>query len=264
MDEELEFLSHTRPSAKKSSGKSFDETVTLDNAIDHYVDIVLEDQKQNYTSQLESFESYESKFREKAKEELYSFKDHFLKGYELLLSELKLEFKDDEAALAPFVIRDDKFAAIDSFEKITQFFGQEKLLYQLLEYTPQMLTQLYKAAYKITEEKRFQDGYDAYFFLISIAPHIREAWLNFGFACSMLGEHLSGVEAFSRALELDPTKADSYLAICGAYMKVDNYDDASRVCDIGIGFAEKHASEPWATDLTSALNQAKYQIQNRH
>lgn len=252
MSDELEFFVRA-PTTNRASSPTFDR------AIDHYIELALAEEKKSYSSKVEPFDAHATKYRQKLSDQLHAFKNHFMRGYSLLLAEIE----PTEESITPYIMDESKFAAIDSFEKITQFYADGNSLYKLLGYSPDQLTRFYKAAHKITEQSRFQDGYDAYFFLVTIAPHLREAWLNYGYNCCQLGDYPSGIEAFANALQLDPTLADSYLATAGAWLKQQNYDYARQACELGIGYAQKHMDTPWAQELSSLLEEAKQQIDKR-
>ncbi len=236
------------------------EAPAFDKAVNDYVALALEGEKENHSSQVESFEAYAAKFREKASHQLHTIKDRFENGYTVLLDEIESQLEPGES-IDPYLIMGDKLATINSAEKLTQFYADGNSLYELFEYSPKILTSFYKAAYKILEERRYEEGLNGYFFIVTVAPHMREAWLNLGFAACKLDDYLSGIEAFGNACELDPKKADSYLAACGGWKKLANYDNAYQVCDIGIHYASKHLEETWAQELTQKLESAKNYIQ---
>ncbi len=186
--------------------------------IDDYIDEALKEEKVNFSSRFETFEAHAEKFRTQVKKKISDYKDSFLHGYELL---------------APTSTNNEAIEKINSFEKVVIFLAQGKLLYHIFGYSLDTLLQLYQQAHYIVEEKRYNDGYDAYLFLVTVAPHIREAWLNLGFVMCKLGDQISGIEAFDNARDLDPTKVDSYLAAAGAFLQLKDKNSALKVCELG-------------------------------
>lgn len=227
--------------------------------IDQCIDLLVQREQEGYTSSLESFASYKEKFRQKASDALHQFKNDFFRGYQTLIAELEPTTKNME----PFLIPETALESLNSLEKITTFLDKGSSLYELFGYSDEVLATLYKTAHKIVEERRFKEGYDAYFFIVTIAPHIREAWLNIGYTLCQLGEPLTGIEAFAKAFELDPTNPDSYLATAGAYKKHGDIAKSHATCDIGIKLAELHKDADWAPELMTRLQEAKrylYQV----
>ena len=70
-------------------------------------------------------------------------------------------------------------------------------------------------------------------------------------------DYLSGIDAYIKALELNPQLEAGYLYAADAYLKLDQQESAQRVCELGIEFAEKHIHEPWAEKLIASLEKAK-------
>ncbi len=235
-----------------NNGRAFDQ------AVSHYIDSAIAEQKETYHSTLEPFESYANKFRKRATEELDWFKTHFYSGYKALLDEIQPALNPDET-LDPFLMAPEKLSQINSHEKFFEFLAEGKSFHQLFGYSEKVLNAFYKAAYKMVDDRHFEEGFNAYLFLVTVAPHLREAWLNFGFISCQLGDFLSGIEAYGRARDLNPKKADSYLAVSGTYLKMRNYEYAHKACDIGIDFAREY-DEPWAHELIKMLNEAKRQM----
>lgn len=222
--------------------------------IDQYIDLLVQREQEIYTSKLESFESYKEKFRQKASHALHQFKNDFFRGYQTLIAELEPTTKN----IQPFLISETALESLNSLEKITAFLDKGSSLYELFGYSDEVLATFYKTAHKIVEERRFKEGYDAYFFIVTIAPHIREAWLNIGYTLCQLGEPLTGIEANARAFELDPTNPDSYLATAGAYKKHGDIAKSHETCDVGIKLAELHKDADWAPELMTRA----YKTQN--
>jgi hypothetical protein len=76
-------------------------TSTFDQAVSQYIEQAIADQKDTYSSTLETFEQYADKFRKKAFEHFTFFRDHFCDGYKLLLDEIQPALNPDET-LEPF------------------------------------------------------------------------------------------------------------------------------------------------------------------
>jgi tetratricopeptide (TPR) repeat protein len=225
----------------------------FDQAIDHAVELALEEQKASFSSNLESFDSYAEKFRKSTREKLVDMKQHFLKGYETLLEQVKPPLDD-------YKMNPEKIAAISSVEKLSEILAQGRTLSEHFGYSAEVLNNFYNAAHKIVEDRRFEDGFNAYYFIITIAPFFREAWLNFGYAACQLGQYQEGIQAFGKAVELDPRSPDGYLVLAGAFLKLQEATKARQICDFGINLGLANTEEPWAQELIVQLESAKGEI----
>lgn len=225
----------------------------LDPLVQECIQHVLEQEKETYASKLETFEVYSARLKKQMLEQVEVFKTHFENGYIRIIEQLATAHDNVE----PYLIHPEllkKIATVDSF---VAFSEEGMSLYTLLGIEPSTLEHYYKAAYAITESGRFEAGYDAYYFLVTIAPHIRDAWLNFGYTASCLGDYLGAIEAYGAAYTLDPTKSDSYLQAAEAYKKLDNPELANDAYALGIEYAHEHDDAPWANSLREALVSAK-------
>lgn len=197
------------------------------------LDSFLEEQRAQYKSDLEPFDVYAAKVRQKFE----SFYTTFSRGRSLVKAEEH---------------------PIPDFETLFTTYLEKGTLYQLLGYSVADLEQFYKTAYEYLEQRRFQDGYDAYFFLLAIAPHVPECWLNFGYSCCQLGEPILGIEGFGNAIERDPANPAGYLAACGTYLKLKDKESAALVCDAGLEYAKTNHNE----ELKATLQEARRQVLN--
>ncbi len=228
-------------------------STAYERALDHFIDLTLEEARKSYSSKIEPFNAYAERVRIKLRELFKVEKETLIQGYTLLL--------EAQADPAPFVISEDMLTNILSYEKMVGLLSEGQAIYELFGYTPEMLSSLYNAAHKIVEQQRFEEGYKAYQFLVTIAPNIREAWLNFGYTCSQLGKYLESIQAYGAALQLDPTKPDSYLAAAGCYLKLGMRDKAIQVCDFALQYANAQKDEQCAPDFVSCVEEAKSQIE---
>jgi hypothetical protein len=56
---------------------------------DEYIESYLEEKKPNYFSELEPFASWAAKEKKALLEQFYSFHEHFLAGFQVIIDELK-------------------------------------------------------------------------------------------------------------------------------------------------------------------------------
>jgi hypothetical protein len=84
------------------------EDVDFDKSVDKLADSILEEVKEGYDSQLESFDNYAEKTRNEIHANMDQFRNRFLKGYEILLDELTHQNKvkqNVEVTLPPYAIK---------------------------------------------------------------------------------------------------------------------------------------------------------------
>ena len=80
------------PSRKKQKVKTIDQA--FEEAVDNFIVAYLEEKKKDFHSQVESFEQHAEKMRHILSEKLEEYRDRFLKGYDVLMQELKKHPKE--------------------------------------------------------------------------------------------------------------------------------------------------------------------------
>src|SRR5262249_40935147 len=142
----------------------------FEQAINDYLDVAVELERAAYKSDIEPFEAYAAKLRERLGDSLRQFQRTYSHGYRLLIDELKKkkseqELKSYEAELSNLTLFDDAGECLD-------FFREGKTLRELLGFTEQTMLDFYEAASNLLEEHRYKDALDAFFFLVTIAPNV--------------------------------------------------------------------------------------------
>ncbi len=235
-------------------------TQDFEDAVANYIEGVVEIERKRYDSTLEPFDLYAQKIRERLSEAWHAFRKSYVTGYSILLAEVSKMFPDDDDALIPYYADPELLSTLQTADGFADFLERGKTIYMLLGYTNEVMQNFYKAAYKLLVEGRIKEGFDAFFYLVTIAPNEREFWLNYGYAALQLGEHMLAIEAYGRAFDLDPNKADAYLAAASVYLRLQDFQHANEVCDLGLTHALTHRGEPWAEELGSMLEEGKRQI----
>lgn len=222
-------------------------TPEFEQAIDAYIDTVIQLEKTQYISELEPFHVHEEKIRKRLKSAWSDFRKSYCQGYMTLLEEVA-----KEKPLTGYIADPEK---LKNFEM-----GGEKTLAEAFGYTYEVLQDFYKIGYRLIENGDIERAFDVFFFLVQIAPNIREMWLNYGYTALQRGEHVLALEANGRAYLLDPTKPDAYLAAASVYLRQQDFEHALKACDLGISHSQENPHEPWAQELAQQLEEGKRQI----
>ena len=178
------------------------------------------------------------------------FKQSYNSGYKLLMKEMK----ETPQASA------DGLKMLDNPEKFKKFLAEGKPISDVLGFSPESIDKFYEAAHHLMEQKRFKDAKDAFFFLVTIAPHVSECWLGLGLACGQCKEAEGAMKSFLRAIALSPHKADGYVAFARLFTAMNDIPRANKVCEIGMSFVKEHEKLPWAKELEKALQQTKKEL----
>lgn len=239
--------------------KDHSDDPAFEKALNDYLKVTHQKEKTEYSAETEPFKAYAQKFRVKLKEELFQFQKAYASGYRLLLGELLKETPNLD--LTSFKPNIENLKLLDDPQAFLEFVAEGKTISDLLGFTPEVMLTFYEVANRLVEAARFQEGVDAFFFLATISPDTSEYWLDLGYCHSQLGQYQAAVDAYFRAIDIDPNSFDSYLSCATTYVKMQDFDSAKRVLDIGLEHAIAHRGEVWAETLGTMLEEAKEHIQ---
>ncbi len=177
--------------------------------------------------------------RQKIEDSFIPFSDKYYLGYSIIISALDKLYPD----------------RVPSQQKT-----DPNLLYGLLGFTDEDVGYFYEAASYEIERERYVEASSAFFFLVSIAPQAAEFWLDLGYTYSMLGQYQPAIEAYAHGIELAPDRADGYLSCAGTYVRMEDFEQAQKTCDVGLTYAKGHSKE--SQELKTMLEEAKRQIED--
>ncbi len=194
---------------------------------------------------------------ERMKDALHHFQQSYNNGYRLLLDELKKSTKEDVKA---YETKMDGLKMLDDPESFNKFLAQGKSISEVLGFSDEAIDKLYQMAHQLLIQKRYKEAKDAFFFLVTIAPHVSECWLGLGLAYGQCKETEGAMHSFLRAIALSPHKADGYVAFARLFTAIDDVPRALQVCDIGMNFVKEHEKQPWAQELAKVLNKTRQDL----
>jgi type III secretion system low calcium response chaperone LcrH/SycD len=84
------------------------------------------------------------------------------------------------------------------------------LFQDALNISEEVLEEYYKAAYRLIEEKRWEDASDAFLFLTFINPNIYNFWIGLGISMQSQGAYDRALPAYAMAQQIDPEIPISY------------------------------------------------------
>lgn len=235
----------------------------FEHAVDEYAESIIEMEKEEFRPGLETFESHAAKIKSKVSETMHAFYDSYTHGYNVLLDELaKMLPVTDPAVdpLEPFKAKAENIKKLDDPVEFMNFLNAGHSIYELLGFTYEAVCKFYEAGIHLVEQKRFEDARDGFYFLVTIAPLVGEAWLALGYAYAECKQQDAAIQACAHAVDLMPNKPDAYLTFARVFIEMQDFEQAKKVCEVGLSYASEHAKEAWAKELITYLEEGKRQI----
>lgn len=134
-----------------------------------------------------------------------------------------------------------------------EYISQGKMLHELFGFRSDVMLDFYEAATRILNEGRYADAYDAFYFLVTIAPKVSEFWRGLAFACMEQQDFDNAIANCQQAIDCDPESVDAYLTAIRIYCKMRDFERADRLIDETIEFAKENPHIDWADELHQAM-----------
>jgi len=128
-------------------------------------------------------------------------------------------------------------------------------LRKVVEREPEMAQAWQALATGLRKSKQYGDAAAAYERCLALDPDPKHAFQK-GFCHGRKGQFAKAVEAYNRALEMDPTYSKPYYNLGLAYMKLKNYEDALAI------FEKAQAAEGESYRLFFNMGACHYGLEN--
>lgn len=204
-------------------------------------------------SSAESPQVHADRVRQEVSDSLQQFETRYSNGYETIVERL---------GEAPTV----RPSALKTFEDPVAFQNAVeagKAVYQLLEFAPENLKKFFEVGLELVKEGNYPKAQEVFYFLVMMASDTPAFWLGLGFANAKLKNFEEARGAFRQVIDLDPKNGDAYLGCMSALLQQNAKEEALKVCEEGLTYADAHPKEPWAEPLHSLLEEARNYMKNR-
>lgn len=243
---------------------SFEET------IDEFANTVLELEKLEYHSSLEPYALHAKKRRQQLIDYFINFKKRFTHGYDALFDEIEKEKQalsdpNRERALEKYRIKESNLEKLEDPEGLYTNIANGKMLYELYDFSNEVVLDFYKAATHLLNAGNFEDAHDGFFFLTIIAPKVSEFWRGLAFSCMELNRFDEAIDSCENAVKIDPESIAAYLTCIRIYCTMKDLERANSFIDKTLDFAKTYQGTPWSKKLVIAMDEArKFVRKNYH
>jgi tetratricopeptide (TPR) repeat protein len=194
----------------------------LEKATENYIDTILELQREDYHSQLESFEAHKERSALIMKEKAGEYWDNLFKGLHLTLDLLTEE--------------EDKKQLSKCLEMIGEF-GPEAVGKSSTVPNDLLLT-MYGIALHFFDDKKFEEAQNVLVFLTFLNPYFTTLWLAQGLVQEEMQKPDVAIESYKMAIIADPEDIEGYKNCIRCLLDAGRIGEAHTVADVGLQSAE--------------------------
>lgn len=226
--------------------KEVKEENEFDQNLNAYIKSVIEEEKQNYHSDVVSFNQVADKMSQEIGETAREYNRSCSNGFKIISETLA-----SEGLTLPQV----DMKNVDDTE-LAEAVEHGKPIYNLLGFSFEDLGKFQQIANTLFDKGEFDKACDCYDFLTMVASNVDVYWLGVGICKIKLGLFNQAQEALLVALELNPFSKDAYVNCIHAYIKASKFDEAEKLCDRGVSLAKQY-DNPEAKEIGQLMIEAK-------
>ncbi len=189
-------------------------------------------QRSRSVSLIESTEKNNQKIL-KLQENAILKKKSFDQGYELCIKELEshstneTSLEDNPLTAKTYEMEEEAKKTVDSMEFWTNYLQNSTKIQYLVNYSDEMLLELYDLARIYYENKHHQKAIKIYTFLTLLNPDIPSFWVGLGLALEDNNQILEAIETFEKAIAITPHKFTAYLGLIRCSEKLQDFNKIS-------------------------------------
>ena len=124
----------------------------------------------------------------------------------------------------------------------------------ILEFSEEVMSQFYKSAYELFENKDYEESCDAFLFLILLNPNKYEYWLGFGMGTQMCHHYEAAIDAYEMAALIDIASPVPYFYLAKCLFAIHDRESALQALNLAI---ETAGDQEEFQDLKHQANLAK-------
>lgn len=146
-----------------------------------------------------------------------------------------------------FELNDEQLASCLSAYELLGRPGSDDVLQDDVDYSDDMILELYAAALAMGEDKRHEDCIAAFHFLTTLNPRIAVLWIGLGVAYMNHQDMPAAIKAYQRAIVAEPDNVAGYQYAAKCWLEQNDKNEALQIVQAGIDRAD-NAENPddWA------------------
>jgi type III secretion system low calcium response chaperone LcrH/SycD len=156
-----------------------------------------------------------------------------------------------------FQLSADALEKIKDPESIRRYFEEGKTFQEILGYSDISMEKLYRAAYTLFQQRRYQECSDAFTFLTTINPYVHNYWLGLGMSEQMVEDYEGALVAYAMATMTDLRNPIPHYHSANCYALLGDPDSAITSLDLAM---ERAANQEECQDFKRASQELRQKL----
>jgi type III secretion system low calcium response chaperone LcrH/SycD len=104
----------------------------------------------------------------------------------------------------------------------------------IVEFSEETMAKFYGAAYRLFQDKRYQEASDAFLFLATLNPHHYDYWLGLGMATQLCHDYEGAIDAYELAAIADIANPIPYFYLAKCLFAIHDRESALQALELAI------------------------------
>jgi type III secretion system low calcium response chaperone LcrH/SycD len=109
-----------------------------------------------------------------------------------------------------------------------------KTFQEIIEFSESTMAKFYQSAYKLFQNKKYNDAANAFLFLVTLNPHRHDYWLGLGMASQMCHDYEAAIDAYEMAAICEINNPVPYFYLAKCLFAIHEHESSLQALDLAI------------------------------
>lgn len=116
--------------------------------------------------------------------------------------------------------------------------AEGKSAQEIMGFSDETMAKFYRAAYRLFENRHYQNAANAFLFLVTLNPYNHEYWLGLGMSAQMSGDYESAIDSYEMAAIRDVCSPVPYFYLAKCLFAMHDRESALQALDLALEYAK--------------------------
>lgn len=196
--------------------------------IENLVEDILDELKNDYHSELESFKNYSERNKIVMLNEISQLITDVQNGYKVITNKLNIKDIDN------YLFTEQRISILDDEELVYERLNNGENYQNLLNYSDEMMATMYNAIIDLYETKQYEDCIQAVKFLIFLNPYVSIFWGTLGNFLVAVNQTENALKAYEMSIATDYTNLERYEIAADFCNTIKNHEEERNIWELAL------------------------------